>query len=170
MQPHYFDKPKTKVLFVCLGNICRSPLAEAIFKHKIKEKELESYVEAESCGTANYHVGDAPDPRTISNAFKNGVMIQHHGRQLKSYDLEYFDFIFAMDESNYQNIIRLDNTGEHGHKISLMREFDPAGTGDVPDPYHGTERNFQEVFEILNRTIDNFIRHFQENILSGTKA
>ena len=119
-------------------------------------------VEAESCGTANYHIGDSPDPRTVANAKKNGVIIQHQGRQLRSYDLEYYDFIFAMDQSNYQNIVRLDNTGEYGNKISLMREFDPAGTGDVPDPYYGTERNFQEVFDILNRTMDNFVKYLEE--------
>jgi len=153
---------KIKVLFVCLGNICRSPLAEAIFKHKISSSALASIVEADSCGTANYHVGDMPDPRTIANARKNGIGIQHLGRQLKDADLAKFDFIFAMDESNYHNILRLDTRRQYEHKISLMRTFDPFGTGDVPDPYYGTERNFQEVFDILDRTMDNFIKYLEE--------
>ena len=154
---------RIKVLFVCLGNICRSPLAEAVFNHKVKGKKMELLVEADSCGTANYHVGDPPDHRTIANARKNGVSIRHTGRQLAEDDLEYFDFILAMDSSNQQNILRLSNAGNHRHKISLMREFDPAGKGmDVPDPYYGSERDFQEVFDILDRTMDSFIANLED--------
>src|SRR6188768_3287743 len=98
---------KVKILFVCLGNICRSPLAEAIFKHKIKQKGWEQWVEADSCGTANYHIGDSPDPRTLANAKKNGVVIDHCGRQLSEEDLGDFDYILAMDNSNLNNILRL---------------------------------------------------------------
>lgn len=152
------------ILFLCLGNICRSPLAEAIFKHKIGRSALASLVEADSCGTANYHVDDTPDPRTMANAQKNGVSIQHLGRQLNDGDLARFDFIFAMDESNYHNILKLDAQQQHRHKISLMRTFDPFGAGDVPDPYYGTEQNFQEVFDILDRTMDNFIKYLEERV------
>jgi protein-tyrosine phosphatase len=148
---------KTKVLFVCLGNICRSPLAEAIFKHKIKEKGLSKSFEADSCGTANYHIGDSPDERTIRNARKNGVEIDHAGRQLSERDLEYFDHILTMDESNYRNVFKLTNADLNKEKISLMRDFDPKGNGEVPDPYYGGEKGFQEVFEILDRSIENFL-------------
>src|SRR5687767_6596861 len=112
--------PTLKVLFVCLGNICRSPLAEGLFKHKIKEKGLEEFFEADSCGTANYHVDHLPDPRTLANAKKNGVSIEHRGRQLKSSDLEYYDFIFAMDSMNHANILRLKNAARHERKIALI--------------------------------------------------
>lgn len=160
---------KSKVLFVCLGNICRSPLAEAIFKHKIKERKLTGLFEGDSCGTANYHIGDTPDERTIRNAGKNGVKIDHVGRQLTERDIESFDYILAMDESNYNNIFKLSNAEEHADKIYMMRDFDTeAKGGEVPDPYYGGERGFQEVFEILDRSIDGFIDYLQESRLNKT--
>ncbi len=154
---------KLKILFVCLGNICRSPLAEAIFKHKIRERKLDHRVEFASCGTANYHVGDTPDPRTIKNALKNGVVIDHLGRQLSTHDLEEYDYILAMDHSNHTNILRLANAKNHSHKIRLMRSFDlsPAGE-EVPDPYYGDEAGFQNVFDILSHSIDSFIHHLEK--------
>ena len=151
-----------KILFVCLGNICRSPLAEAIFNHKIKELGLDNDFSSQSCGTANYHIGDVPDIRTIRNAFKNGIHIDHFGRQLSSEDLDSFDFILAMDQSNLGNIKRLGNADLNLHKISLMRSHDSFGRNeDVPDPYYGNEKDFQEVFDILNRSIDSFISSFK---------
>lgn len=157
---------RTKILFVCLGNICRSPLAEAIFKHKIKEKGLEHRVEVNSCGTANYHVGDTPDPRTIKNALKNGVSIDHLGKQLSEQDIGYYDFILAMDKSNHTNIFRLTNANRHAHKIKLMRSFDPEPDGEeVPDPYYGNESDFQNVFDILSHSIDSFIDYLEREKL-----
>jgi protein-tyrosine phosphatase len=153
---------KIKILFVCLGNICRSPLAEAIFKHKIREKGFESRVTVHSCGTAGYHVGDRPDPRTIKNALENGVVIDHLGRQLAGDDLEAYDFIIAMDKSNHANILKLENAKDHSHKIKLMRSFDLTPAGDeVPDPYYGDEAGFQQVFDILSHSTDSLI-HFLE--------
>src|SRR5688572_10269826 len=100
---------KVRVLFVCLGNICRSPLGAAIMKKKVVDHGLQSRVEVDSCGTSNYHIGDGADPRTMANALKHGVAIEHCARQFSRADLETFDFIFAMDKSNYQNILRVAN-------------------------------------------------------------
>jgi len=154
---------KTTVLFVCLGNICRSPLAEAIFKAKISKRGFDHLVEADSCGTASYHIGDNPDHRTIANARKNGVEIDHFGKQLSVQNIAEYDFILAMDQSNYQNILRLKGAEKSANKISLMRSFDPNRDHDeVPDPYYGDERGFQQVFEILDRSVDSFIQFLEK--------
>jgi protein-tyrosine phosphatase len=150
-----------KVLFVCLGNICRSPLAAAIFKDKIRKTGMEKWIEVDSCGTSDYHIGDNADPRTRANASANGISIAHCVRQLTKEDLKNFDFIFAMDKSNLQNIRKLSD-GDALHKIKMMRDFDPVSTGgEVPDPFHGNEKNFQDVFEILDRSTSGFIQFLQ---------
>ena len=153
---------KIRVLFVCLGNICRSPLAEAIFKHKVKSRGWDHILEADSCGTGNYHIGSQPDPRTIANATSNRVPINHCARQLSESDLEEFDYILAMDASNLKNILSLPNATFHKHKIRLMRDYDPAYRGaEVPDPYFGNEDGFQNVFEILDNSMERFLDHLK---------
>lgn len=153
-----------KVLFVCLGNICRSPLAEAIFNHKLQQQKLERFFESDSCGTGNYHIGGPADSRTISIARKNHVGINHVARQLSEADLIDYDQIIAMDESNYSNILRITSSKENKQKVRLMRDYDPHGKGDVPDPYYGTEKDFQQVFEILDRSIDQLIAELKSKI------
>ncbi len=154
---------KVRVLFVCLGNICRSPLGAAILKKKVADKGMENLVEVDSCGTSNYHIGDNADPRTLASAAKHGVPMEHCARQLTEDDLESFDFIFAMDKSNYQNIMRLANGRDLSGKVRMVREFDPLSKGgEVPDPYHGGEKDFQLVYDILDRSADNFLEYLQK--------
>ena len=148
-----------RVLFVCLGNICRSPLAEAIFNHQSKLSGFEFY--SDSCGTANYHVGDSPDTRTIQVAQKNGVFIEHLGRQLSIEDIDRYDLILTMDSSNYRNTLKVFSR-ESESKVKMLRDFDPQGRGDVPDPYYGTMRDFDEVFMILDRSIREVIRSLKD--------
>jgi protein-tyrosine phosphatase len=123
-------------------------------------------MEADSCGTSNYHIGGLPDHRTIANAARNGITIDHCVRQLTIDDLEKFDFILAMDKSNYQNILRLPGAENFKDKISLMRDFDPKEKGEVPDPYHGGEESFQDVYNILDRTMTSFINYLTEHRLN----
>lgn len=146
-----------KILFVCLGNICRSPMAEAIFNHKIQEKGLSEHFIGDSAGTASYHIGDQPDPRTVETVAKNGIKIHHYGQQFKRNHAEEYDYLLAMDSSNQRNM--LNELGETGKPVYLMRDFDPISKGDVPDPYYGGINGFDQVFEILDRSIDHFIDH-----------
>ena len=148
----------TKVLFVCLGNICRSPLAEAIFDHKCKEKGLKNF-SSDSAGTAAYHVGEQPDYRTIQVANEQGVYINHRARQFRQVDCDEFDHIFAMDTSNHQNIVNI--AGFKPEQLKLLRKYNSGsfkdGNLNVPDPYYGGIDGFSLIFDILSNAIDNFL-------------
>jgi protein-tyrosine phosphatase len=143
-----------KILFVCLGNICRSPLAEGIMLHLKEKHDLKLHID--SAGTNNYHTGEAPDPRTQANAKKNGVDLSKlRARQFKTSDFEEFDRIFVMDRSNYKNVTALAENAAYQKKVSLFLDLlDPEKQMEVPDPYYGTEQNFEEVFQLVYKACE----------------
>ena len=151
---------KVKVLFVCLGNICRSPMAKAIMLHKIKEKGLSDKFIVDSCGTGPWHIGENADPRTIKTLSNHNIPIKHTARQITLNDLDEFDYILCMDKSNKRNVLHL---GANPDKVFLMRDFDIQGRGeDVPDPYWNSD-GFELVYNMLDRSIENFIKFVLQN-------
>jgi len=145
-----------KVVFVCLGNICISPLAEAIFNAHIKRKGLSDKFEADSAGTSNYHIGANPDSRSIATAVAHNIEIAHKGRQFHYLDGKRFDYILAMDKQNHRDIIH--ELGNKHEGLFLMREFDSKKKGaDVPDPYYGGNDGFENVYQILDRSMGKFL-------------
>jgi protein-tyrosine phosphatase len=153
-----------KVLFVCLGNICRSPLAEAIFNHKIQALGLSRKFRSDSAGTSDYHIGELPDERSIQCALKKGLKISHRGRQVNRTDFRDFDYIIAMDDSNLENLQTLRVTYNYPNKeIFLMRDFVTGWEGlSVPDPYYGGEEGFDEIYQILDTSIESFLTKIKE--------
>lgn len=149
-----------KILFVCLGNICRSPLAEALFTQKVEKNGLQDNFKIDSCGTSDYHIGELPDDRTITNAKANGLPLYHRGRQFIKDDFKSFDLILVMDRSNLENVLSLSRTAADRKKVAFIRDYEDESAlrgKDVPDPYYGGEKGFQEVFDILDRCTKNLL-------------
>ena len=148
--------PMLNVLFVCLGNICRSPVAEGVFKSLLAEVNLEKQVSCDSAGTSSYHIGSLPDRRTRENALEHGLTLTHRARRLTGEDLAQFDYFVAMDEKNLEAVEKLNyrSTGLYTtDTIFLLREFDPDVNNepDVPDPYYEGPDVFEEVYQITLR-------------------
>lgn len=141
----------TKVLMVCLGNICRSPLAEGILQAKLPKNYI-----VDSAGTANYHVGAAPDKRSVGTARKFGVDIsQQKCRQITKSDFETFDYIYVMDNSNYKNVIAIAPNEKAKQKVKvILNELYPNQNLEVPDPYYGDIHGFEEVYKMLDEVCD----------------
>lgn len=146
-----------KILMVCLGNICRSPLAHGLLEQKIAKNNLDWIVD--SAGTSGYHEGKLPDSRSIDIAEKHNLDITNQrSRPLITEDLKNFDLIYAMDSSNYQNILRLANTEEEKKKVKLiLNEAYPNENKQVPDPYYGGDAGFLNVYNMLDEATDKII-------------
>jgi protein-tyrosine phosphatase len=139
-----------RLLFVCLGNICRSPSAENIMNHLLAEKGYSHRISCDSAGTANYHIGAPPDQRMTAAANRQGIEMKGSARQFQEADFEQFDLILAMDKYNYQDILSLDREGKYRDKVRLMCEFVRYHTNkEVPDPYYGGKEGFDRVIDLL---------------------
>lgn len=149
-----------KILMVCLGNICRSPLAEGILQHKANQKGLNWKID--SAGTSGWHAGELPDKRSIAIAKKYGIDITYQrSRQFSPYDIEQFDIIYAMDASNYRDIKSMAHTEEEKQKIKMiLNEIEPNQNRSVPDPYYD-DNGFEEVFQMLNKACDVIIKKYE---------
>lgn len=147
-----------RILMVCLGNICRSPMAEGILKSKVQERGLDWFVD--SAGTGSWHIGENPDPRSVRTAKENGIDIsRQRARQLRAEDLNSFDLLLAMDSSNYNNILALATSEEQKSKVKLLLNYSfPGQNRAVPDPYF--EGGFQGVFDMIDAAADRLLEHY----------
>ncbi len=138
-----------KILFVCLGNICRSPMAHGVFRDIACTQKLN--VEIDSAGTSDHHTGEAPDSRAVSTmANKNIDITDLRARQFTREDFDRFDFIYVMDDSNYKNVIALASNQSHRNKVTLfLNEAFPGKNQNVPDPYFGGDEGFEHVYELI---------------------
>jgi protein-tyrosine phosphatase len=149
-----------RILFVCLGNICRSPTAEGVMARLVAEAGLAGRIELDSAGTGAWHIGELPDPRTREAARRRGIELSHRARQLRREDLERFDLLVAMDADNLRNMQRLAGPRPRAG-LHLLRSFDPTAPAGaiVPDPYAGGEAGFEEVLDICERACAGLLAH-----------
>jgi protein-tyrosine phosphatase len=148
-------KQVNNILMVCLGNICRSPVAEGIMRNKIENFNLN--IQVDSAGTSNYHLGENPDPRSAKNALKNGIDINKLiARQFKVHDFDNFDIIYVMDEQNKIDVLSIARNENDKSKVKLiLSELPNSSYKSVPDPYFGGEAGFQLVYDLLNKACEN---------------
>ena len=151
-----------RVMFVCLGNICRSPAAQAVFDSRLAARGLAGDIASESSGTCSYHVGQQSDTRMRETAKRYGIRIDHRSRQFTSSDFSRYDLILAMDRENHTDLLRMAGSDGDRRKVRMFRSFDPEGPGDVPDPYYGGPEGFDQVLLMLLRTCDIIIDRIQE--------
>ncbi len=152
-----------KILMVCLGNICRSPLAEGILASKLPKQKFT----VDSAGTGSWHIGHSPDSRSIATAKKNKIDIsKQKGRQFNFTDFETYDYIYVMDKSNYDDVIALSKTEEQKNKVQIiLNELYPNENVDVPDPYFGMPNGFDIVYNMLNEVCDSIAQKLKETHL-----
>lgn len=153
-----------KVLFVCMGNICRSPTAEAVFKHRVAQVRLQDRIFSDSAGTHDYHVGEPPDERAQQAARRRGYdMSRLRGRQLGRKDFIEYDLVLAMDEPNL-NLLRRQCPREHVHKLRLFMTFGTKGAREVPDPYYGGPQGFELVLDLIEDAAQGLLCHVRAQL------
>ncbi|HEV7936715.1 MAG TPA: low molecular weight protein-tyrosine-phosphatase [Solirubrobacteraceae bacterium] len=156
-----------RVLFVCLGNICRSPTAEGVMRALVAEAGLQEQIELDSAGTGAWHVGEPPDARATAAARARGIVLDGAARQVRAADFESFDLILAMDDSNLHALRQLAPDDAAREKVSLLREFDPSSAGlndlDVPDPYYDSQRGFEIVLDQVQAACAGLLEHVRSS-------
>jgi protein-tyrosine phosphatase len=159
-----------RVLFVCLGNICRSPTAEGVMRSLVVAEGLDGQIEIDSAGTGAWHVGNPPDRRATLAASEQGVTLSGAARRIEPDDFERYDLILAMDESNLRDLRALASSAEAREKVHLLREYDPAGAQggdlDVPDPYYGGDDGFGTVFRLVEAACRGLLEEIRAGWLS----
>jgi protein-tyrosine phosphatase len=162
--------PPTRVLFVCMGNICRSPTAEGVMRALVEEAGLSEQIEIDSAGTGGWHAGSPPDPRSVAAAARRGIHLTGGARQVRLQDFDDFDLLVALDRANERDLLRLAPHERAAAKVRLLREFDPAGAGggarnrdlDVPDPYYGGNDGFGRVLDLVEAACRGLLDELRE--------
>lgn len=159
------DSQPIRILFVCLGNICRSPLAEGMFRHQVAEAGLSERFDIDSAGTSGYHESEPPDARATEVARRRGITLQGRSRQFTAEDADSFDYLIAMDRENLDGVRRMAGGSGSDARVHLLREFDPEAEEEepeVPDPYFGGARGFEDVHDLVERSCKGLLRHIRE--------
>ena len=152
-----------KVLFVCMGNICRSPTAEGVFRHKVEQSNLQNQISIDSAGTHAYHVGNSPDKRAQEAALKRSIDLSNqHARRVHSDDFSEFDYIIAMDESNMEDLLAICPVG-YEDRLHLFLAFSDSEHSEVPDPYYGQGRGFEIVLNLVEDASEGLLQHIRKN-------
>jgi protein-tyrosine phosphatase len=152
------ESERTRILFVCLGNICRSPLAETIFRAQARQRGVEHLFEVDSAGTSSYHAGCGPDRRSVEAARRRSLEVTGTARQVTDEDLHSFDYVIAMDRENFADLDQLKASADGTARIHRLREWDPdAESPDVPDPYYGGPTGFERVQDVIERSCSGLL-------------
>ena len=159
---------RVRVLFVCMGNLCRSPMAEGVFRQHVAQAGLDGHIAIDSAGTHDYHVGDAPDTRAQRAAGRRGYDLSAlRGRQVSRADFSEFDYVLAMDAANLRELERLCPP-QHAHKIKLFMEFSAGAVlREVPDPYYGGEQGFEMVLDMVEEASRGLLDHLRRRLEAG---
>ena len=151
---------ESKILFICLGNICRSPAAHGVMQKLIDDQDLQDFIKVDSCGTSGHHSGERADHRMIQSAFNRGVVVNSVSRKFEKADFKKFDYLIAMDEANLSDILNLDVNHEYTQKVTLLTDYCKGKFKEatkVPDPYYGDDEGFETVLDIVENGCQNLL-------------